>query len=491
VRIPLFLAIAAAFPPVLFGACSGPSDNPPPFKQPDATVRDVQRHDSPVTIVDVTEVDGTYSGAFCDLPGSLIFGANGAMTLIAGGRASPSLTWLTLPPGYCAHYFANVTTARQIRVAPGGELFVASPSTATAGGAPVGYGAIIALYDDDFDGYADGNTIPDPDAATESPPIFMDDLPSTQGIAFAPGYFYFQDSTSIMRLPYTKGERTAQGTPEQLADITIYMSSDHWPKTIDIADDGTIYAGNGGDQGESCDPTVFPRPFHGGVLKIDGTPGGTPVAQGFRNPISIRCQHGHNLCFSVELALDGSGPEVGREKLVPIRAGDDWGYPCCATTNTPYENISGTPNCANVPAESVAFIVGETPFGFDFETGLWPAPFTSNVLMALHGYVGSWQGARVVAVPTQANGLPVTSSDLTGSLPPTVNFATGWDDGMHDHGRPAAATFGADGRLYIANDITGDIFWIAPVTLNAPPHDAGVTDATVEASSPDGEAGAD
>lgn len=195
--------------------------------------------------------------------------------------------------------------------------------------------------------------------------------------------------------------------------------------------------------------------------------GGTPVAQGFRNPIAVRCQHGHDLCFSTELALDGSGEGGGREKLVPIHPGDDWGFPCCATANTPYDGITGTPNCASVPTEPVSFVIGDTPFGLDFETGVWPAPYTNNILVTLHGAVGSWIGARVIAIPTQSNGMPVTSSDLGSTT--FSDIAKGWDDGLLDHGRPAAIAFSADGRAFIANDVDGDIFWIAPVGLKLAP----------------------
>jgi hypothetical protein len=45
-----------------------------------------------------------------------------------------------------------------------------------------------------------------------------------------------------------------------------------------------------------------------------------------------------------------------------------------------------------------------------------------------------------------------------------VDFATGWDDGKNDHGRPAALTFAPDGRMFVGNDIDGTIVWIAPVT---------------------------
>jgi hypothetical protein len=42
-----------------------------------------------------------------------------------------------------------------------------------------------------------------------------------------------------------------------------------------------------------------------------------------------------------------------------------------------------------------------------------------------------------------------------------TDFATGWDDGSLTHGRPAALAFSPDGRLFVANDNSGVIFWIA------------------------------
>lgn len=449
-------------PILALASCSDTNHDTSPAS--DATVPDASEETAIEEIA--PPADGSASD-FCDLPGSLVFESNGSRRLVSGGRSAPSLSWLTLPEGFCAHYFANVTTARQIRFAPGGELFVASPSTATAGGAPIGLGAIVVLADDNHDGYADGDSLPHSDGTAENLSLFMSGVASTQGLLFASGAFYYQDSTSIMKLPYAVGDRTAKGTPEMIADITVFPTQDHWPKTLDMADDGTIYVGNGGDQDEVCDPTVFPRPFHGGIHTIGGADdpiGGTEISMGFRNPIAIRCQVGHNLCFSIELGKDGTAGEGGREKLVPIRKGDDWGYPCCATKNLPYPGISGTPNCSSVASEKVAFEIGDTPFGFDFESHGWPAPFTKNILVATHGEVGSWSGARVVAIPTQSNGMPVMSSDLV-SESGLKDFASGWplNSAAHSQGRPAAVAFATDGRLFIANDLDGDIFWVAPV----------------------------
>jgi glucose/arabinose dehydrogenase len=453
----------AWLPLALSTSCS--DTKAPPEAGPDA--RPVEA----ASCVGAVTRDGA-AATFCDLPGSLVFGAGGKVCSVADTTAgAPSLTWLTLPSGYCAHYFAHVTTARQLRFAPGGELFVASPSTITAGGAPVGLGAIVVLYDDNGDGFADGDPFPHANGSPQKLTIFTRDA-SVQGLMFAPGYFYFQTNgggpgTQIAKVAYKTGQRMLDGTPSSVADISsangMYMSGVHWPKTLDMADDGTIYVGNGGDQSQVCNSSVFPRPFTGGVLEIDGTPAGTPVARGFRNPIAIRCEKGKNLCFAAELGLDGSGGEGGREKIVPIRKGDDWGYPCCATTDVPLPDISGTPNCAEVATEQVALVIGNTPFGLDFETGSWPAPYTKNMLVTLHGEVSTWTGARVVAIPMQSDGMPVQSTDLDGGVVP--DFATGWDDGTLSHGRPAAIAFAADGRAYIANDVTGDIFWVAPLGL--------------------------
>lgn len=310
----------------------------------------------------------------------------------------------------------------------------------------------MVLPDDDHDGTAD------------TPTTFLSGLPATQGLLFTNGYLYYQDGTKIMRVPYAPGDRSASAPSEPVANITIYISSLHWPKTLDISDDGTIYVGNGGDQGEPCDPA---HPFHGGVLKLDGSSGGAPVAQGLRNPISVRCSRGHNLCFAVELARDFTAAQGGREKLVPIRQGDDWGFPCCATKDLPYPDIMPQPDCSTVASESDSFIIGHTPFDLDFETNKWPAPWNNRVYVPEHGAAGTWTGARVVAVELDpATGQLLPGSDLSGgSSGAMADFATGWDDGTLSHGRPAVVAFATDGRLFLGNDNTGDIIWIAPMGL--------------------------
>jgi glucose/arabinose dehydrogenase len=246
-----------------------------------------------------------------------------------------------------------------------------------------------------------------------------------------------------------------------VTDITVFSSGLHWPKALDQADDGTIYVANGANDGDICQAG---RPFQGGVLKLDGTPGGAQVAKGFRNPIAIRCQRGHNLCFAAELSKDYSAGQGGREKLVPIHQGDDWGFPCCLARNVA---AFANQDCSTVMPEDVGFLIGDTPFGFDFEPNKWPATYSGSIFVVLHGAAGTWTGARIVAVAIDPiTGMPRQGSDVTmmneGSM---TDFATGWDDATHTHGRPAAITFASDGRMFVGNATNGDIIWIAPLEL--------------------------
>jgi len=440
------------------------------FPIPDATTPDAPDDTAaPACDGSVPADAGPPAGSFCALPGSVLWtGDCAAPHVVPGGPASaPDLTWLHLPAGFCAHYYGNVGDARQLRVAPGGEIFVASPTTPTTGGFTLqAIAGIVVLPDDNHDGVADQNI------------VFVSGIPSVQGLMFANGSFYYQEDVitdagtrlpNIMSVPYKSGDRKPSGTPQVVTTITAEQASEHWPKVFDQASDGTIYISNGGSQADKC---LSNWPTRGAIFALGD--GGTTnvVSVGFRNPIAMRCETKHNVCLVTELALDYSGDHGGREKLVPVRPGDNWGYPCCATKDVPYASVSyedgAVPDCSGVAPESDSFIIGNTPFGVDFETGKWPAPWTDRVFVTLHGAAGSWSGARLVSIgldPT--TGLPLPGTELdSGSAPNSLlEFATGWDDGLRAHGRPAPITFAPDGRMFLGNDNSGDIVWIAPIDL--------------------------
>ncbi len=440
------LGITAALGVALASACSS-NQAPPPT--------------NPGGLPFITKDFAPPPASFCSLPGSVVQTPSGPELVPGGADAgTPDLAWLQVPVGFCAHVFATVPTARQLKFAPGGDLFVASPTWPTTGGNSDGLASIVVLPDDDHDGVADVTT------------TFLPGLAKVQGLMFANGSFYYQDGPVIRSVPFNAGDRQPSASSAPAADMSnLPQDPVHWPKVFDTAMDGTIYVTNGGSQGDACLST---DPVKGAVftLNADGTT--TEVAKGFRNPIALRCESNHNQCLAIELALDYSAGAGGREKLLPIRPGDDWGYPCCATQNLPYSGVMYTdtnalPDCSGVADESASFVIGDTPFGLDFETGKWPAPWGGRVFVALHGAYLSWKGARVVAIALDpTTGLPLPSSELAGSTDSPDNmlaFATGWDDGKQDHGRPAPVAFAPDGRLFLGNDWTGTIVWMAPVSL--------------------------
>src|SRR5579883_811354 len=268
----------------------------------DATASDV--HPADTHAIDVTPPP---PGSFCSLPGSVIW-ADGGYGIIPGAPANePDMTWLQAPPGFCAHYFATVPHPRQVRVAPGGDVFVASPSTFTAGGsANTGLGAIVVLPDDNHDGFADSTV------------TFVGSLPSVQGLLFANSSLYFQNDQTFQKVPFAAGDRKPSAAPALYTTVPVQPESDHWPKVIDVAQDGTIYVSNGSGQGEVCLST---RPVKGAIFRVAADGSETEVAKGFRNPIAMRCEKNHDVCLVLELELDGSGPSGGREKLVPLHQG--------------------------------------------------------------------------------------------------------------------------------------------------------------------------
>jgi glucose/arabinose dehydrogenase len=396
----------------------------------------------------------------CGLPGSVIWETRGP-TQVPGGTRDRDISWMKLPVGFCAHVYATVPHARQVKVAPSGELFVASPSQSTAGGGGGGLGAIAVLPDDDKNGSSDGTL------------RFIDHVAETQGMAFSPeGFLYYQDAAAVMRVPYHAGDRAPSSSAAMMIDVAVVVPQQptlHWPKAMDVADDGSLYVMNGGEQSDPCES---PLPVRGAIVRVTSPGGANPVAtviaHGFRNPIAVRCNPGKGRCFALELAKDGSGDEGGREKLVPVRDGtnDDWGFPCCASKGIPFPDVPGpTPDCSGVTEETDGFIIGNTPFGLDFAPSTWPAPFQSAAIVALHGRVGSYAGARVIGIPTDpVTGEPIKTSNLPGG-DGFLELASGWDDGRQDHGRPAAVGFDAAGRLFLADDIAGLIVWIAPTGL--------------------------
>ncbi len=318
---------------------------------------------------------GPPGAAWCDLP----------------VPSTANVPGVNIPEGFCLRRFARVPTPRVIRFAPNGDLFVASPSTGTPGGAPLGRGAILTLVDDNRDGVADST-----DMATVT---FLDRVDSVHGLLFprAGGTLMYTVDDTVYRMPYAVGDRRAT-VPQRMHEVIAEMTDfARWTHTLAEAVDGSLFVSMGQYDIAQC---PAPNRRQGAVLRIGaGQPrNGAIWVDGFRNPMYLRCMP-WGACYAAELTGDGWGSIGGREKLVELRQGDTYGFPCCVDRAMPVPG-SGQ-SCTNVAPSVQSYPLGDTPFGFDWAPSSWPAPTPGRSSWASTGWwargrTPRWRGLPLI-----------------------------------------------------------------------------------------------
>ncbi len=106
--------------------------------------------------------------------------------------------------------------------------------------------------------------------------------------------------------------------------------------------------------------------------------------------------------------------------------------------------------------------LNDTPFGLDWERGMWGGAYAGAVFVAKHGSFYSappWRNVGIYWAPAD----PATHAP-TG---PFTLFVDGFGPSTAQLRRPADVTFAPDGRLFFVDD-WGGVYWVAPTTLHAP-----------------------
>jgi glucose/arabinose dehydrogenase len=323
--------------------------------------------------------------------------------------------------------------------APNGDLFAAAPSNGTPGGSSGGPGQILVISDDDHDGVGESH-------------VFATGLPDVHGLALGGGYLYFTNSITVFRTPYVVGQRQESGPREDLS-MPATFGNGRWTHGLARSVGGSLLASSGEYSSCGIAPT-------GSISQV--SLGGTAiVAAGFRNPMYLRCHYKDELCATNELGEDQT--TGAREKFIVIRPDTNYGYPCCLGAQEPRASGDDAA-CATVTREDAEFTLSETPFGFDWEHDTWPSPYTGGVFVALHGSAYSspqWAGAKIVFAPADAKThLPAKDA--------WQEFVGGFGPDGGPLQRPADVTFAPDGRLFFADDLGGQVYWVAPDTLTRP-----------------------
>ena len=348
-----------------------------------------------------------------------------------------------VPAGFCLRHYATVGEARVLLFAPNGDLFVAAPSTPAPGGAGGGPAAIVVLTDDNHDGVAEQAN-------------FATGISDVHGLAMGDGFLYYTTMDDIFRTPYTVGQRREMGTREAFHMPTSFGLGGRWTHGMARSIGGVLYASRG-EYGQ-CGGTL-----RGDISRVAmGTR--TILADGFRNPMYMRCHYRDEACLAAELGEDGA--PGAREKLVLIRPDTHYGYGAgCYTTNLAASGCdpdAGAAACATVTPEDVSIELSRTPFGFDWERGSWPAPFTDGLFLALHGACCSGTTGGIVFAPTN----PITHVP-TGTFTPFLS-GFGRPSGGSVLDRPSDVAFAPDGRLFFSDDQGNAVYWMAPTTLRMP-----------------------
>jgi glucose/arabinose dehydrogenase len=402
-------------------------------------------------------------------------------TGMAGQRAAspacdPDNGGLTLAPGFCAKVVADdLGAARNLVVAPNGDVYVTIQRGVRAPGQPPQPGFLMALRDTNGDGTLDRREKFGTNGAT--------------GIVLRNGYLYIATTTSVERFKLTPGQLVPTGPAEVMVG-GFPEQRGHQDKDVAFDDKGNMFVTIGLPSNACAQPDrqpgakgVDPCPQldnGGGVWKFSDTPGQTYAAKnryatGLRQGLALAWHDGHlYLAMNSRDSLDVLYPDLFTpddnqnrplEPLVDIKEGSTFGWPYCfldAKANTmilaPEYGGNGTEvgRCAQFEAPIAGFPAHSAPVDLQFfDSPALPAKYRGGAFVVMHG---SWnrapapmQGYNILYQPF-ANGKPsgtyeVFADGFAGKTPlMSPNDAVARANGI---------AVGPDGSLYITESVKG------------------------------------
>lgn len=362
-----------------------------------------------------------------------------AAALCAAGSGDPGV----LPPGFAIERIAVVPGARELAVAPNGDLFAGT------------LGAEVVLV-------AGAQGTP----AAPRTFVRLDDAP-VAGVALDGDRLYLGAQFGVWVVPYRPGDRAARAEPRRLAELRPSgVASGHVTTSVAVAG-GILYA-SVGSSCNACDPEVDDTRATIQIVPRDGG-APRPKARGIRNAIALAANPETGTLWAGVAGQDELAPGHPYEifDAVGAHAGiANYGWPFCV------ENRTQTRTGADCRAQTVARVVFpaySTPIGAAFYARTaggahaFPAAWRGGAFVTLHG---SWHrplvAPRVAFVPLDGDA-PRTPVDWSDPNAQWRTFVGGLQtsDGRRI-ARPTGIAVGSDGSLFVADDSGGAIYRIRP-----------------------------
>lgn len=319
--------------------------------------------------------------------------------------------------------------------------------------------------------------------------VFASDLNRPFGFAFWPAgpkpqYLYVANVNSIVRFPYRNGDLVASAPPEVVVPTLTAETGSHSSRTLVFSADGkTMYLsiGSASNVAEGIgaappEPLAQWEAKHGlgaawgteldrALVLAFGADGRNKrtFATGLRNCVGMYLypRTGDLLCSVNE--RDMLGDNLPPDYLTRVKAGAHYGWPWHYIGSHEEPRLQGhRPDLkAKVTPPDVLLTAHSAPLGMVMyqapatAKAAFPAGYEGDLFLALHG---SWNratrtGSKVVRV-FMKDGVP------TGKY---QDFMTGFVVSDKEvWGRPSSVVVQDDGSLLVDDDVTGEIWRVAP-----------------------------